>query len=142
MDHFLSQRELCLSLADLFVRAGLLSTICRPLSRIHGPYSFTRTQWTFPCNKRFACMPPFYHTRIYASHARTFSFSQTIDPCGTITKIYSQGIQWILFCSGLICVCVRTFRSKSVLFCFARQPFSVTNGAFKRADLFHLNMWT
>src|SRR5208282_1929500 len=55
MDRILSQRDLCLSLADLFVRAGLLSTICRPLSLIHGPYSFTRTQWTFfLCHKHFA----------------------------------------------------------------------------------------
>ena len=43
MDRFLSQRDL--SLVDLFVRAGLLSsTICRPLCLIHGPYSFTRSQ--------------------------------------------------------------------------------------------------
>ena len=38
---FLSQRDLCLSLADLFVRAGLLSTICHPLflytDRIYSP---------------------------------------------------------------------------------------------------------
>ena len=41
MDRFLSQRELCLSLADLFVRAGLLSTICLLFpsytDRIHSP---------------------------------------------------------------------------------------------------------
>ena len=36
---------------------------------------------------------------------------------------------------------MRSFRSKSVPFCFARQPFSVTNGAFKRADLFHHITW-
>ena len=58
MDRFLSQRDLCLSLADLFVRAGLLYTICRPLSLIHGPYSFTRSQWAFSCHKLYAYRPP------------------------------------------------------------------------------------
>src|SRR5208282_6316755 len=38
--------------------SGPLSTICRPLSLTHGPYSFTRSQWTFPCHKLFACKPP------------------------------------------------------------------------------------
>ena len=48
---------------------GLLSTICRPLSLTYEPYSFTRTKWTFPCNKLSACRPPspqadlFYCTR-------------------------------------------------------------------------------
>ena len=30
---------------------------------------------------------------------------------------------------------MRTFRSKSVPFCFVRRPFSVTSGVFKRTDL-------
>src|SRR5208282_5576611 len=41
-----------------FCSSGPLSTICRPLSLTHGPYSFTRSQWTFPCHKLFACKPP------------------------------------------------------------------------------------
>ena len=35
MDRFLLQQDLCLSHADLFVRAGLLSTICHPFSLLH-----------------------------------------------------------------------------------------------------------
>jgi len=89
MNRFLSQRDLCLSLADLFVRAGLLSTICRPISLINGPYSFTRTQWTFQCHKLFACRLPspradlFYCTRFareafYVTRSELFTLFKNI----------------------------------------------------------------
>src|SRR5208282_553647 len=34
------------------------------------------------------------------------------------------------------------FSLQKRIFCFARIPSSVTNGAYKRADLLHHNMWT
>ena len=49
-------------------------------------------------------------------------------------------MQPTFFCSCSLCV--RTFLSESVLFCFVRGPFSVTNGVFKRTDVFHHNIWT
>jgi hypothetical protein len=40
VDRFLLQNDVCLSLDDLFVRAGLLSTICRLLFLTRGPTVF------------------------------------------------------------------------------------------------------
>ena len=57
-----------------------------------------------------------------------------------VSKLILRECSRLFFC--LCSLCVRTFRSESVHFCFVRGPFSVTNGAFKRADLFHHNMLT
>ena len=88
MNRFLSQRDLCLSLADLFVRTSLLSsTICRPLSLIHGPYSFTRNQWIFPCHKLFVCRPPFPRADLfYCTRFALESFYVTRSELFTLLK--------------------------------------------------------
>ena len=60
-------------LADLFVRAGLLSTICCPLPRIHGPHSFTRM--ILVSHERFSC-GLFRSRGSFTHNMRTSSFAR------------------------------------------------------------------